>query len=47
MKLREWMAADPGENLGPSQGCLLSLAFMCFFWSAVAGVVLAHLWGWF
>jgi hypothetical protein len=29
------------------QGCLLCLAFLCFFWGAVAGAVLAHLWGWF
>jgi hypothetical protein len=41
MKLREWMESDPGENLGPSQGCLLSLAIMCFFWAAV----LIMVWG--
>jgi hypothetical protein len=47
MTLREWMESDPGENLGPSQGCLLSLALCFLFWGAVAGAVLAHLWGWF
>ena len=41
--MKEWMQSDPGENLGPSQGCLLSLALCCFFWAAV----LIALWGFF
>ena len=45
MKLREWMASDPGENLGPSQGCLLSLALCCFFWAGVL-LLVAWRWGW-
>ena len=34
---------DMGD--GPSRGCLLGLAFMCFFWAAV--IVAGALWlGW-
>ena len=43
--MKEWMESDPGENLGPSQGCLLSLAFLCFFWAGVL-LLVAWRWGW-
>jgi hypothetical protein len=48
MTLREWIVSDPDPSLtGTREGCLLALAFCFLFWGAVAGAVLAHLWGWF
>lgn len=35
---------DMEPRLGPSQGCLLSLAFCFFFWSAVLIVALWRGW---
>ena len=38
---------DLEPKVGPKPGCLLALALCFLFWGAVAGAVLAHLWGWF
>lgn len=40
--MRQAVEPDPDLDAGPSKGCLLSLAGLCFFW---AGVIVL-IWGW-